>query len=308
MTALEISTTFDLLYNNISSNQAPGLNEYEKSVLLTKAYKELVKNYFNPKGNKYGEGFDDSAKRQMDFSYLIRTKTFEVKPELSYEGTSEYVDGPLWLHSTKVVDLQSIGNWFAVLNEECIMKYYDYYPNKNGSEGITITDTPKEDKVVVMPISNVEYDRLMSRPYKYPPKNQVWRLLNAEFEEGGPNNDPSDGGDVIEEPSRIVISAELIGKFPQKIALSTQSSYKAAEYKVKYVEVPKPIILTDLETAFGVDEHNHPITIDGETDVNIPDLPQYIWSEIIQRAVELSKITWNSNDTQLAIQAGSRSE
>lgn len=299
MTALEISTTFDLLYNNISSNQAPGLNEYEKSVLLTKAYKELVKNYFNPKGNKYGEGFDDSAKRQMDFSYLIRTKTFEVEPELSYADNGEYVDGPLWLHSTRVVDLQSIGEWLTILNEECIIKYYDYKEVKDeeGNINITITNTPKEYKVTVVPISNVEYDRLMSRPYKYPPKNQIWRLLNAEHKPGGPG-----------EPTHTAVSAELIGKFPQKIALSTPSCYKAADYKVKYVEVPKPIILTDLETAFGVDEHNHPITIDGETSVSIPDLPQYIWSEIIQRAVELSKITWNSNDTQLAIQAGSRSE
>jgi len=37
MTIEEMSNEFDVLYNNVSSNQAPGLNEYEKSVLLTKA-------------------------------------------------------------------------------------------------------------------------------------------------------------------------------------------------------------------------------------------------------------------------------
>ena len=45
------------------SNQAPGLDEYEKSVFLTKAQYEIVKNYFNPKSNKNQEGFDDSPKR-----------------------------------------------------------------------------------------------------------------------------------------------------------------------------------------------------------------------------------------------------
>ncbi len=33
----EFSSEFDVLYNNITSNQAPGLDDYEKSVFLTKA-------------------------------------------------------------------------------------------------------------------------------------------------------------------------------------------------------------------------------------------------------------------------------
>lgn len=32
----EFSDEFDVLYNNISSNQAPGLDEYEKSLFLTR--------------------------------------------------------------------------------------------------------------------------------------------------------------------------------------------------------------------------------------------------------------------------------
>ena len=55
MTTQEFSNEFDVLYNNIMSNQAPGLDEYEKSVFLTKAQSEVLKNYFNPKGNKYQE-------------------------------------------------------------------------------------------------------------------------------------------------------------------------------------------------------------------------------------------------------------
>ncbi len=70
MTIQEFSNEFDVLYNNIMSNQAPGLDEYEKSVFLTKAQSEIIKNYFNPKGNKYQEGFDGSQKRQVDFSIL----------------------------------------------------------------------------------------------------------------------------------------------------------------------------------------------------------------------------------------------
>lgn len=71
MTNLEFSAEFDVLYNNITSNQAPGLDEYEKSVFLTKAQDEILKAYFNPKGNKLFEGFDDSTRRQIDFSNLV---------------------------------------------------------------------------------------------------------------------------------------------------------------------------------------------------------------------------------------------
>ena len=72
MDHIEFSNEFDVLYNNIMSNAAPGLNEYEKSVFLTKAQEEIVKNHFNPNGNKYKEGLDDSPKRQIDFSELIK--------------------------------------------------------------------------------------------------------------------------------------------------------------------------------------------------------------------------------------------
>lgn len=41
------SREFDLMYNNIMSNQAPGLDEYEKSVLLTQAQDGVVQMLYN---------------------------------------------------------------------------------------------------------------------------------------------------------------------------------------------------------------------------------------------------------------------
>ena len=82
MTLEEFNTNFDLLYNNIASNQAPGLDEYEKSVFLTNAQLELVKNYFNPKGNKYQEGFDQSPKRQLDFSTITDLMVYNITDAL----------------------------------------------------------------------------------------------------------------------------------------------------------------------------------------------------------------------------------
>ena len=74
MTIQEFSTEFDVLYNNVTSNQAPGLNEYEKSVFLTKAQSQLVNEYFNSRTDGFGGGFDGSQKRQYDFSGLVRVE------------------------------------------------------------------------------------------------------------------------------------------------------------------------------------------------------------------------------------------
>ncbi|MCI5629004.1 MAG: hypothetical protein MR840_02665 [Solobacterium sp.] len=61
MTTQEFNTEFDVLYNNIASNGAPGINEYEKSVFLTKAQNELIKAYFLKVSNKLQSGYDDNA-------------------------------------------------------------------------------------------------------------------------------------------------------------------------------------------------------------------------------------------------------
>lgn len=73
----EFSNEFDVLYNSITSNQAPGLDEYEKSVFLTKAQDEIVKSYFNPRSNKTQEGFDGNEKRQIDFSMIMRSCSYK---------------------------------------------------------------------------------------------------------------------------------------------------------------------------------------------------------------------------------------
>ncbi len=94
MTNAEFSNEFDVLYNSITSNQAPGLDEYEKSVFLTKAQDEIVKSYFNPRSNKTQEGFDGNEKRQIDFSMIMRSHAYSkitaiARPDLFESTISE---------------------------------------------------------------------------------------------------------------------------------------------------------------------------------------------------------------------------
>lgn len=150
MTIQEFSTEFDVLYNNITSNQAPGLNEYEKSVFLTKAQSQLVIEYFNTRTDGFGGGFDGSQKRQYDFSGLVRVeKLFDVNT------FKERID------STKKLDRRSKvflfpQNYFLAVNEILSDEKWQYS---------------------VIPLSYAEYQRLMMKPYNFPVKRAAWRML-----------------------------------------------------------------------------------------------------------------------------------
>lgn len=150
MTTTEFKYEFNLLYNNVMSNIMPGLNDWEISVFLTKGQEELLKNYFNPNGNKYKEGFDDSTARQFDFVTLMEvTKPFLYTNEdyIPYDDRSFVY---------KVRD-----DILAIVNEWC----YETV------DGHTI-------RLNVVPINYEEYNRLITRPYPYPLKHQAWRLMN----------------------------------------------------------------------------------------------------------------------------------
>lgn len=144
MTIPEFSTEFDVLYNNITSNQAPGLNEYEKSVFLTKAQSQLINEYFNNRADGLGGGFDGSQKRQYDFSSLIQVVQLQEHTEASYIKLDK---------RSKVFLFPK--DYFLAVNEIISDGIYQYS---------------------VAPISYAEYQRLMLKPYNFPVKRGVWRL------------------------------------------------------------------------------------------------------------------------------------
>ena len=74
MTTQEFSLEFDLLYNNISSNQAPGLTEYEKSTFLTQAQEEIVIGLYE---GKYGESFEGTEEMRTYLNPLILNKVYD---------------------------------------------------------------------------------------------------------------------------------------------------------------------------------------------------------------------------------------
>ena len=163
MTVEEMDDMFEVLYNNITSNQAPGLNAYEKSVFLTKAQDEIVKNYFNSKskGNNTQDGFDANQKRQVDYSMLTTVVTYDKSGgDVSVE---KYFDAPLFDPRDNSLSVKLPGDLMMAINE--IVKV------ARGDKQNTILQ--------VIPLKFDEYTRLMSKPFKRPLKYQAWRLINS---------------------------------------------------------------------------------------------------------------------------------
>ena len=152
MTTQDFSNQWDVLWNNVTSNQAPGLNEYEKSVFLTKAQNQLVTEYFNNRVDQVGGGFDGSQKRQYDFSSLIKTA------ELGQVSNAD-------IGKLNKIDKRSL----------CYSFPLDYFLSVNEM----LSDSKYQYNV--MPLSYDEYARLMLKPYAYPVKKGAWRLLTGKL-------------------------------------------------------------------------------------------------------------------------------
>ncbi len=308
MSVEEMDNMFDVLYNNITSNQAPGLNAYEKSVFLTKGQDETLKNYFNPKskGNNTQEGFDGSAKRQVDFSMLTTVATtgttsysyslvagksdkdgrpvysklsvLNFIPKSTYSYTEAYDSDGNVLKDT-------MGNALYIRNDGTDISGFDtpLFDMRENTKSITlppklmyainemveVNRNNKKTLLQVVPVKFDEYSRLMCKPYKRPLKYQAWRLTN---------NDVVNKADIVVGPSDTLI-----------------------KYTIRYVRRPNPIIVSNLDG----------LTIEGKGTATECELDPILHEEILQRAVELAKIAWTNtgqDNLQAVMQAGQRSE
>ena len=304
----EMDNMFEVLYNNVTSNQAPGLNAYEKSIFLTKAQDEIVKNYFNSrsKGNNTQEGFDANQKRQIDFSMLTtvattssttyvyeevpnvrddkgnkvysRTEKDDTVPIASPVYTLAYgADGkvmkdstgnPLYVKSLGI-DVSGFGKPLFDTRENTKSISLPAKLMMAINEMVEVERNGKKVILQVVPIKFDEYSRVMSKPYKRPLKYQAWRLINS---------DTAHKADIIVGPSDVL-----------------------TKYTIRYIRRPNPIILSNLDG----------LTIDGKGDTSECELDPILHEEILQRAVELAKAAWTStgqDNIQAMMQTGLRSE
>lgn len=248
MTTTEFEYQFDVLYNNVMSNAVPELNAYEKSVYLTKAQLEVLKNHLAPAGNRYGEGIDDSGKRHVDFSTLISTYTY---PDGSVTNAGQDISGENQIPFPE--------DAVSILDENVILA------GKGDNEVLNRYR-------VVLPLSSEEFQRLRSKPFNEPLKRQVWRILY-------------EGKSIL-----------IFNTFDR-------NHFTGFIYGMRYIRMPQPIILEDLEG----------VTIGGKSEVSECELPEELHDEVLQRAVELAKAAYgNDQNGQIQMQnqvtVGQRSE
>lgn len=155
MTNKEMSVEFDVLYNNITSNLAPGLNEYEKSIFLTRAQEETVMTMYN--GNFGGQSLDSSEDLREYLGGLVKSATqdFPSSPSTPLEkepGKSYYRqtmmkqnswDEEVWFIATETVKCA----------EGCL----------------------KGTSIPVVPVSSDNLNRLLENPFKGPSDRRVLR-------------------------------------------------------------------------------------------------------------------------------------
>lgn len=300
MTNSEFSNEFDILYNSITSNQAPGLDEYEKSVFLTKAQDEIVKSYFNPRSNKTQEGFDGNEKRQIDFSMILRSNKYEninfvidapegegyksfktlsqVKEALVYDEETGVTSLPLNYANvdprflTIIRGANTPGKPQTATISPFTESFFDMRDNTKAvtldedilmftNEYVEVARGNGEVRLTVLPINYIEYSRLMSKPHKRPVKSQAWRLI-----------DNSDG--------------------QRKVEIVVGPNDEIKRYVLRYVKRPRAIRLTDFDD----------VTLDGGYKEQECELDPILHTEILQRAVELAKASYSGDlNSQIAL-------
>ena len=293
MTNPEFSDAFSTMLNSYNTQAGFGeqsskrdivLDEYEKSVLLTQAQDIIVKSYFDGTLNSQGQGFDDSARRQVDFSSLITVA--DLNP-ISNPTTTRFDDrGYIYQMPTK--NGSGTSDVLFVLNEKLIVSTgnsvaaYWYKGNNtvNGgytnevarsidSDYSTVSDAiadgwkwvaasnTNRQEYVIVPISYKEYDREMSKPYAQPLKKQAWRLFqnsSTEFD----------------------VHTEIIPKH------NVPSNGANVTYRIRYIRRPRPIVLETMPNG---------LTIDGEGNETSCELNPIIHIDILNKAVELAIAT-----------------
>lgn len=229
MTNKEFSYEFDILYNNIMSNQAPGLDDYEKSVFLTKAQEEIIINYYSGK-NALLESFEKTEEIRRYLDTLVKSKYINV----SSAGTEIFI--PKKLGTEYHADITTDKDvWFIV--------YEVAIDNKNNI-------------IPIVPVTHDELTRIIRNPFRRPTNNRILRVDTD-----------------------------------NKVELISPEGVEIAKYGIRYIQKPKPIILSALPTGLKINDES------AETSCGLNSV---IHRTILDYAVALAKAAW-SGGTQNTI-------
>lgn len=158
MTTQEFSNEFDTLLNSYSTVPPYGdenklditLDEYEKSVFLTKAQEEIVVESYTGK-NQFGESFERTEEIRRYLSDLVRTVVL-----------SDKLTGHVGLSKTSMFFQLPEDVWF-ITYESATLK----------DERLGCLDG---EEATIVPVTQDEYYRIAKNPFRGPSKGRAVRL------------------------------------------------------------------------------------------------------------------------------------
>lgn len=159
MTNQEFSNAFDTLLNSYNSKfpnseqPAIALDEYEKSVFLTLAQKEIVINLYNGK-NPYGDTFEVSEELRRSLDSLVKTKVYEEEDK-----------------EEDVLDRICSNSVFYRLPSDIAFITYEQVTFNDDALGCYNGSTAD-----VSPVTQDEYNRTIRNPFRGPTKYKVLRV------------------------------------------------------------------------------------------------------------------------------------
>ncbi len=154
MTNQEFSNEFDILYNNIASNQAPGLDEYEKSVFLTDAQESLVLEMITGK-NLTGDSFEKTEEIRQYLTNITKTAVLTKSED------------------TEIHKISSKSTLYNTPEDLWVTTY----------ESVTFDDSKvgcNPEYIAVFPVTQDEFTRIIKNPFRKASKNRVLRLNIAD--------------------------------------------------------------------------------------------------------------------------------
>lgn len=137
-----------MLYDNISSNAGPGLDDYEISVYLTTAQLELVKKAYS--GGNTKEGFEGNERRRRELSNLVTSAELTV--------------------TAMPTSVLSNNSFSAILPTNTLYVLHE-------RAKLSSSDTCLNNSIVeVTPISLDEFDLIDENPFRRASKRRVIRI------------------------------------------------------------------------------------------------------------------------------------
>lgn len=146
MTTTDFSAEFDLLYNNALSNSAPEINSYEKSLFLTQAQEEIVKEAYSNKTTGIGFESSEAIRRRLEELSIPKVSMYSSALNSSLQG----------------IKMTSNSKFFKIEDDV----WYVTYERINTSTR----------QLYIVPIPLDEYSMLEDNPFKKPNDQRAWRL------------------------------------------------------------------------------------------------------------------------------------